>query len=150
NLKTEGSQSFQGELNARLLRNVRKVRELVVRADYSYTVLSNLIQIRGGQYQNSGKRAIHSAEGYATLYLNGDHSLFASYTYLNSTTTDFGVIRTVPNHWAVFGASFNLVKNLLDVNMNLAIFGAYEDVNRIPTSKTDKATGGVDAMGNPI
>ena len=39
NLQTERSQSFQGELNARLLRNVRKVRELELRVDYSYTVL---------------------------------------------------------------------------------------------------------------
>jgi outer membrane receptor protein involved in Fe transport len=133
NLKSETSQSFQGELNARLLRNVRKVRELQVRADYSYTVLANLIQIRGGTYGNSGKRAIHSAEGYAKLYLNGDHFLQASYTYLNSTTTDFGVIRTTPNHWVVLGASFNIVKNLLDINMNLSVFGAYEDPNRVVT-----------------
>ncbi|HEX8954236.1 MAG TPA: TonB-dependent receptor, partial [Polyangia bacterium] len=141
NLKTEGSQSFQGELNARLLRNVRKVRELEVRADYSYTVLSNLIQIRGGTYGNTGKRAIHSAEGYAKLYLNGDHFLQASYTYLNSTTTDAGVVRTTPNHWVVLGASFNLVKNLFDVNLNLSIFGAYEDVNRIPTGSAASAGG---------
>ncbi|HEY2743567.1 MAG TPA: TonB-dependent receptor plug domain-containing protein [Polyangia bacterium] len=134
NLQTESSQSFQGELNARLLRNIRKVRELEVRADYSYTVLSDLIQIRDGAYQNSGKRAIHSVEGYAKLYLNGDHFLQASYTYLNSTTTDGGVVRTTPNHWAVLGASFNIVKNLLDLNMNLQVFGAYEDVNRVPTT----------------
>ena len=86
------------------LRNVRKVRELELRADYSYTVLSNLIQIRGGIYGNTGKRAIHSVEGYAKLYLNGDHFLQASYTYLYSTTTDAGVMRTMPNHWVVVGA----------------------------------------------
>ena len=143
NLKTESSESFQGELNARLLRNVRKVRELLVRADYSYTLLQNLILVRGGSYGNSGKRAVHSAEGYAKLYLNGDHFLQASYTYLNSTTTDFGVIRTTPNHWVVLGASFNLVKGLLDVNVNLAIFGAYEDPNRIPTGIAT-AVGGSD------
>jgi outer membrane receptor protein involved in Fe transport len=141
NLKTEGSQSFQGELNGRLLRNVRKVRELELRADYSYTVLSNLIQIRGGLYGNTGKRLIHSAEGYAKLYLNGDHFLQASYTYLNSTTTDAGVVRTTPNHWVVLGASFNIVKNLLDLNMNLSIFGAYEDANRVPTGLSGPMTG---------
>ncbi len=146
NLKTEGSQSFQGELNARLLRNIRKVRELELRADYSYTVLSNLIQILGGQYGNTGKRAIHSVEGYAKLYLNGDHFLQASYTYLNSTTTDAGVVRTTPNHWVVLGASFNIVKNLLDLNMNLAVFGAYEDPNRVPTGSAASA-GGNDFTG---
>ena len=142
NLKTEASQSFQGELNARLLRNVRKVRELEVRGDYSYTVLSNVILIRGGAYGNSGKRAIHSAEGYAKLYLNGDHFLQASYTYLYATTTDSGVVRTYPNHWVVLGASFNLVKNLLDVNANLSVFGAYEANSRYPSALAGNIGGG--------
>src|SRR5947209_3659810 len=81
------------------------------------------------------------------LYLNGDHFLQASYTYLNSTTTDFGVIRTTPNHWVVLGASFNIVKNLLDINMNLSIFGAYEDVNRIPTGSAGAQVGGTEFTG---
>src|SRR5262249_18036558 len=66
-LKNELSQSFQGEFNARVLRNIRKVRELELRADYSYTVLNNLIRINGGRYNNGGARAIHSAEGFAKL-----------------------------------------------------------------------------------
>jgi iron complex outermembrane receptor protein len=147
NLKTESSQSFQGEVNARLLRNVRKIRELELRADYSYTLLSNVIQIRTGVYSNTGRRAIHSVEGYAKLYLTGDHFLQASYTYLNATTTDAGVLRNMPNHWVVLGASFNLIKNLLDVNMNLQVFGAYEDANRIPSSPSGAATGGTDFTG---
>lgn len=130
NVHTESSQSFQGELNARVLRNVRKIRELELRADYSYTVLSDLIQIRGGLYGNYGKRATHSVEGYAKLYLTGDHFLQASYTFLHSEATDIGVDRSIPNHSFTIGGSFNLVKNLLDVNINLAIYGAYEDPNR--------------------
>jgi outer membrane receptor protein involved in Fe transport len=142
NLKNETSQSFQGELNARVLRNVRKVRELELRADYSYTVLSNVIQIHQNQYGNTGKRAIHSVEGYAKLYLQGDHFLQASYTYLYANTTDLGVIRTEPNHWFVIGGSINLVKGLLDFNFNLAIIGAYEDPNRYPS-------GPAGAVGQP-
>jgi outer membrane receptor protein involved in Fe transport len=130
NLKNENSQSFQGELNARVLRNVRKIRELELRGDYSYTVLANVIQLHAGLYGNTGKRAIHSAEGYAKLYLQGDHFLQASYTYLYSTTTDSGIIRSLPNHWVSLGGSFNLVKNLLDVNVNLWVLGAVEDPNR--------------------
>ena len=135
NLKTEASQSFQGELNARVLRNVRNVRELEVRADYSYTVLSDLIEIRNTQYGNTGKRAIHSVEGMAKLYLVGDHFLQASYTYLHTDALDVGVDRSTPNHWFVVGGSFNIVKNLLDLNFNLSLFGAYEDANRYPSSK---------------
>jgi iron complex outermembrane receptor protein len=133
-LRTESSQSFQGELNARVLRNVRKIRELELRADYSYTVLSNLIEIQGGIYGNLGRRAIHSVEGYAKLYLNGEHFLQASYTYLYAVTTDAGVVRNAPNHSFVIGGSFNIVKSLLDVNANLTILGAYEDPNRYPSS----------------
>jgi outer membrane receptor protein involved in Fe transport len=133
-LQTEASQAFQGELNARVLRNIRKVRELELRADYSYTVISNIIQIQRGAYANFGKRAIHSVEGYAKLYLNGNHFLQASYTYLYAASTDAGIIRNTPNHWVVLGGSFNIVKSLLDLNANLNIFGAYEDVNRYPTT----------------
>ena len=140
-LKPEGSQSFQGELNMRLLRNAKKVRSLEVRADYSYTVLSELIQIRNGSYGNTGARAIHSAEAYAKLYLNGDHTLWASYTYLYSITSDAGIDRASPSHWASFGASFNLVRNLLDVNVNLNIFGAYRDPDRVPTGMAGNIAG---------
>ncbi|HZS38190.1 MAG TPA: TonB-dependent receptor [Polyangia bacterium] len=147
-LKTETSQSFQGEINARLLRNVRKVRELELRADYSYTFLDRVIVIRQGTYANSGKRAIHSVEAYAKLYLAGDHFLQASYTYLNSVTSDSGTSRGVPNHWFTIGGTFNVIKSKpgnfrtaginpsLDFNFNLTVLGAYEDPNRYVSSLT--------------
>jgi iron complex outermembrane receptor protein len=140
NLRNETSQSFQGEVNARLLKNVRKVRELELRADYSYTVLTDFIQIRNSIYLNTGKRGIHSVEGYAKLYLNGDHFLQASYTYLYSITSDSGVLKATPTHWVVLGSSFNLIKNMFDVNTNLSVFGAYEDPNRFPTRSQQMGT----------
>jgi len=133
-LNPENSQSFQGELNARLLRNVRKVRELELRVDYSYTYLSNTILVREGGYTNSGARGIHSVEAFGKLYLNGDHFLTLSYTFLHSVTTDSGVQKNMPSHWVSLGASFNLVKNTLDVNANLLVTGAYSDPNRYPSS----------------
>ena len=134
-LKNETSESFQGELNARLLRNVRKVRELEVRVDYSYTFLDKLIQIRNGSYGNTGQRAIHSVEALAKLYLQGDHYLTASYTFLYSSTTDSGLYRATPNHWVSLGANFNVIKNTLDFNTNLLVMGASEDPNRYPTGR---------------
>ena len=142
-LKNETSQSFQGEVNARLLRNIRKVRELELRVDYSYTFLDRLIIINEGTYQNSGKRAIQSAELYAKLYLQGDHFIQLSYTYLNAVTSDSGVHRGVPNHWVSVGGTFNIIKSKpiggykhlnpsLDFNFNLIVMGAYEDPNRFP------------------
>ncbi len=132
-LKTETSQSFQGEVNARLLRNVRKIRELELRVDYSYTFLDRLIEIRGGSYGNTGKRAIHSVEAYGKLYLNGDHFLQASYTYLYAQTSDAGVDRAQPNQWVSIGGSFNVIKSMLDFNVNLMVTGAYQDPNRYPS-----------------
>jgi outer membrane receptor protein involved in Fe transport len=133
NLKPESSQAFQGELNGRLLRNVRKVRELEVRVDYSYSFLDKFIIIQGGQYVNRGQRAMHSVEAAAKLYLQGDHVLSAAYTYLYAQTTDLGVLRNNPNHWVVLGASFNVVKHnkvTFDLNTTLLVTGAYQDPNR--------------------
>src|SRR5262249_38424640 len=108
NLKTESSQSLQGELNARLLTHLRGVRALDLRLDYSYTVLSNLITVQAGSYTNAGKQAIHSVESYAKLYLSGEHLVTASYTFLFAVSTDKGVLRSRPHHWLSLGAVFKL------------------------------------------
>jgi outer membrane receptor protein involved in Fe transport len=130
-LDVEHSESYQAEVNGRVLKNTRKVRELQLRADYSYTILDNLITLRNSVYTNGGKRGIHTVEALAKLYLNGDHALFASYTYLHVSTTDLGELRTVPNHWFTLGAVFNLLKDVLDVNANLQVLASYEDPNRV-------------------
>jgi outer membrane receptor protein involved in Fe transport len=133
NLRNETSQSFQGEFNARLLRNVRKIRELEIRLDYAYTFLSNVIEFKGSAYANSGTRGIHSVEALGRLYLSGDHYLTGSYTFLYQTISDYGFGKNSPNHWVSLGATFNLVKNLLDVNTNLLVTGAFRDPNRYAT-----------------
>jgi outer membrane receptor protein involved in Fe transport len=134
NLKNEQSQSLQGELNARVLRNVRKVRELELRLDYAYTYLSNFIITKESRYVASGQRGIHSVEALANLYLHGDHFLTASYTFLYAVTSDSGYAKNSPNHWVSLGATFNLVTNLLDLNMNLLVTGAYAKPDRVPTA----------------
>ncbi len=135
NLQVERSESYQGEVNARVLKNVRKIRELQLRADYSYTILDNFITLHNSVYSNAGKRGIHSVEALAKLYLNGDHAITAGYTFLYVTTIDLGVLRSVPNHWFTLGATFNIVKDTLDVNGNLIVLGAFEDPNRFRTAQ---------------
>lgn len=132
-LKTETSQAFQGELNARFLRKLESVPELELRLDYAYTFLDNLILVRAGNFGNTGKRSIHSIELYGKLYLAGDHFIQLSYTYLNARTSDAGLVRATPNHWISLGVSFNLIKQTLDLNANLNVFGAYQDANRYPS-----------------
>jgi len=137
NLKPEKSQSIQGELNARLLRNVRSVRGLTLRADYSYTILNNLIRVVNGTYQNAGDRGIHSAEFLAKLHLQGDHQFYFSYTFLKAYDTVDGNMRNFPNHWFTTGASINLIRNHLALNTNLTIAGAMEDPNRYVRPNAD-------------
>ena len=132
-LRNETSQSFQGEVNGRILRNTKQVRELELRVDYSYTLLKDLIQINNGSYGNTGRRAIHAVEAFARLYLQGDHTFSASYTFLAGQSTDTGHLRGFPNHWFSIGGTFSIVKRVLDINTNLNVFGAYEDPNRYPS-----------------
>jgi outer membrane receptor protein involved in Fe transport len=133
-LQVERSESYQAELNARVLKDVRKVRELQLRVDYAYTYLENFITLRNSEYTNAGKRGIHSVEALAKLYLQGDHAITLGYTFLYATSIDLGVLRNVPNHWFTLGAVFNLIKDVLDVNGNLSVVGTFEDPNRFRSS----------------
>src|SRR5262249_8663715 len=91
NLKNETSNAAQGASNARILRNVRKIRELTMRADYAYTRIDTLIVLNNGVYQNAGKRGINSAEFLGRLYLRGDHTIQLGYTFLQITDDSYGV-----------------------------------------------------------
>ena len=132
NMVPESSQAAQGEINARLLRNVRRVRELALRWDYAYTLLDKVIVVQDGRWANTGKRAIHSGEFLAKLYLRGDHAVSFGYSYNHITTEDRGTLQSLPNHWFTAGAVFSLIKDRLDVNSNLQVIGALEDPNRLP------------------
>jgi outer membrane receptor protein involved in Fe transport len=136
-LAPETSQSVQGEINARLLRNVRSVRGLTLRADYSYTWLHNLIRVLNGTYQNSGDRGIHAGEFLAKLHLAGDHQFYLGYSYLKAYDTVDGNMRNFPNHWFTAGASINIIRNRLALTTNLFIAGAHEDQNRTVRPNAD-------------
>ena len=133
-LQNEASQSFQGEWNARVLRNVHRIRELQLRVDYSYSYLSNIVVVRGNQYLGAGSRAIHSVEAMSKLYFAGDHFLTASYTFLSSSSSDSGATSNIPSHWLSLGATFSLIKSMLDINANLLVTSAYADPNRYPSA----------------
>jgi outer membrane receptor protein involved in Fe transport len=132
NIKSELSQAVQGEINGRVLRNYRKIRELTLRADYSYTTLDNLIIVDGGHYSNAGKRGISSAEFLARVYLKGDHNLQLGYTYLSIADERNGMLLYTPNHWFVINSSFNLLRDRVDLVNTLYVAGAAEDPNRLP------------------
>ncbi len=133
-LVPESSRAAQGEVNARLLRNVRRVRELALRWDYAYTLLDHFLVVQDGRWANTSKRAIHSGEFLGKLYLRGDHALSLGYSYNHITTEDRGTLQSLPNHWFTVGAVFNVIKDHLDVNTNLQVIGALEDPDRLPNN----------------
>jgi outer membrane receptor protein involved in Fe transport len=113
---------------------VHRIRELQLRVDYSYSYLSNIVVVRGNQYLGAGSRAIHSVEAMSKLYFAGDHFLTASYTFLSSSSSDSGATSNIPSHWLSLGATFSLIKSMLDINANLLVTSAYADPNRYPSA----------------
>jgi outer membrane receptor protein involved in Fe transport len=131
NLEVERTNAWQGEINARLFKNQRRIRELNFRLDYSYTQIKNLIQITGGQYRNSDDRGVHSAEFLSKLYVQGGHRFELGYTWLRVATADRGLMRVMPEHWFNLLGVFNVIDNKLVASTNLKVLGAMEDANRL-------------------
>ncbi len=129
-LEVENSKAFQTEVNARIFKGERRVRELSFRADYSYTKLDNLIQVFQGGYRNSGSRGIHSAEFLGKLYLKGGHRVELGYTWLRMLTADQGNLKQFPEHWFNLTGIFALTGKL-QAATNLRVVGASEDANRL-------------------
>lgn len=130
-LKVETSQSAQAEINARLFKGERRIRELSFRVDYSYTRLENLIQIVSSRYENTAERAMHSGEALAKLYIQGGHRLELAYSFLRINTRDKGVHKSFPEHMFHLGSVFNVIDDKLSFFSNLRVVGAMEDPNRL-------------------
>lgn len=130
-LAVETSDAAQFELNGRVFKGSRRIRELSFRVDYSYTRLQNLIQVVSGRYQNTADRGIHSAEALAKLYVQGGHRIELAYTFLRINMADKGVHRSMPEHMFHLTGVFNLIDDKLSMVTDLRVVGAMEDVNRL-------------------
>jgi outer membrane receptor protein involved in Fe transport len=130
-LEVERSSATQVEVNARIFKGERRIRELSFRVDGSYTRLSNLIQVTTGNYSNSGDRGIASAEFLGKLYVQGGHRIELGYTWLRAATEDRGLLKSLPEHWFNLATVFNLIDGKLVGTTNLKIVGASEDPNRL-------------------
>jgi outer membrane receptor protein involved in Fe transport len=146
NLRVETSDATQVEVNARIFKGERRIRELSFRVDGSYTRLNDQIQITSGSYTNSGDRGILSAEFLGKLYVQGGHRLELGYTWLHVNTSDRGYNKALPEHWFNFATVFNLVSDRLSATTNLKVVGASEDPNRLVEYR-DLA---FDEGGNPM
>ena len=148
NLLVETSDAAQAEVNARVWKGQRRIRELSFRIDGSYTRLNNLIQVAAGNYNNSGERGIASGELLAKLYVQGGHRLELGYTYLQIDTTDKGRLRTIPENSFDLATVFQIAKGLTGTT-RLKVTGAAEDANRLVDYRsTTYGPGGV--VMNPV
>ncbi|MGN6104927.1 MAG: TonB-dependent receptor plug domain-containing protein [Kofleriaceae bacterium] len=145
-LKVETSEAAQAEINARIWKGERRIRELSFRIDGSYTRLKNLIQIASGQYENSGDRGIASVEFLGKLYVQGGHRIELGYTYLQVDTSDKGRIRAMPEHWFDLATVFSLIGDKLTATTRLKVAGAAEDPNRLVEYRGTT----FDPMGNAV
>ncbi|NVB82929.1 MAG: TonB-dependent receptor [Kofleriaceae bacterium] len=146
NLLVEKSDATQVEVNARIFKGDRRIRELSFRVDGSYTRINNLIQVTTGSYKNSGDRGISSVEFLGKLYVQGGHRIELAYTWMRAATADRGLLKSLPEHWFNLSTVFNLVTNKLSATTNLRVIGAAEDPNRLVEYRG--AT--YDATGNPM
>lgn len=145
-LTVETSDAAQAEVNARIWKGERRIRELSFRIDGSYTRINNLIQVSSGNYSNSGERGLASVEFLGKLYVQGGHRLELGYTYLRGDTSDKGRLRSLPEHWFNLATVFNLVDKRLSATTNLKVTGAAEDPNRLVEYRGST----FDAAGEPL
>lgn len=150
-LDVESSRSVQGELNGLVLRGHRSIRQLALRADYSYTWVNNLIQVVNGMYRNAAEVGVHEVEFLAELALKQGHRFALSYTFLDIANSDLGKVRTVPNQWLTARVYLNLWNRQLYLSSNLHVRASAEDPNKYPATKSTPANiGNVDSDGNPV
>ncbi len=131
NLKVETSDASQIELNARVYKGDRRIRELSFRIDGSYTRLHDLIVISSGNYDNSGERGIASVEFLGKLYVQGGHRIELGYTWMQVDSSDKGLFRSLPENWFNLATVFSLIPGKLTATTNLKVTGAIEDANRL-------------------
>jgi len=134
-LRLEESQAVQWEINARLFRGKRRLREFDLRMDYSYTELYNYIEINQGTYSNASDRGIHSAEFLGKLHLKGGHWLELGYTWLRVVMAERGMHRALPENWFHLTGVFYL-SNAVMAHTDLRVLGAMEDPNRLVEYRT--------------
>jgi outer membrane receptor protein involved in Fe transport len=130
NLTVETSDATQAEVNARIFKGERAIRELSFRVDGSYTRINNLIQVTSGNYSNSGDRGMASLEFLGKLYLKGGHRLELGYTYLRGDTSDKGRLRSLPENWFSLAGVWALGSKLTGTT-TFKVTGAAEDPNRL-------------------
>ena len=139
-LQVEKSQAWEVAINGKFFEHKGIIRGWYIRANYSYTLLSNLIgRSGGGQFINSGDRRIHSVEFLTRLRFRGSHEISLGYYFVNVEDSELGPIRQIANHILNASLKVNLWKKYLQLNLIATWRGAMEDRNRLVNTGTSSA-----------
>jgi outer membrane receptor protein involved in Fe transport len=130
NLDVERSRAVEAEINSVLVDRGAVVDRWFVRADYSFSVLDDLISQDRGSFANSGTRFIHSVEVLSRLTFAGDHELSAAYYFVVAEDDELGPIRNIPNHILNGHGRLQIVPHLLHFSADVTWLGPREDASR--------------------
>lgn len=143
NLEVEESQAAEAELNAILFEGPGGfVERVYVRADYAYTLMSNLVRNVGGRFVNAGERGIHSVEFLVRNDLRGDHELWVGGHFVRAEDSFIGPIRNFPNWVFMGGGKLQILPRHLELDAVFTWIGPQEDLNRAPDAGSPLAAGG--------
>ena len=136
-LDVERSRAGELELNALVLEDVGFVEKVYLRGDLAYTVVSDLVRNQGGQFVNSGERAIHSIEALARADLSGGHEIWAGGHFVRAEDSVSGPVRNFPNR--VFSGGFTavLLPDALELTTLFTWLGAQEDFSRAADANSE-------------
>jgi len=140
-LDVERSRATEAEVNAVLFAGRGPVQRLYVRADYAYSVLSDLVRNVSGRFTNSGERGIHAVEALARLNLVGAHELWLGGAFNRAEDSEQGPIRNFPNVTFTGGVKVEVLPRALELVTGFTWLGPQEDLNRDPRAGLDVGEG---------
>lgn len=141
NLDVERSRSTEVELNTVVLKGGNFINRLYLRADYSVSLLEDIIVNERGNFRNSGTRLIHSTEALARLELRGGHEIWGAYYFVDVDDSELGKLRQIANHVVNVGGRAYVLPRKWEVSALLTWIGPREDRNRFVDPTRDKLFG---------
>ena len=130
NLDVERSRAVEAEVNTVLFSNAGALKGVYLRADYAYTVMSDLVRNVGGVFANSGERGIHSAEFLTRIDFKGGHEIWLGGHFVRAEDSVLGPVRNFPNWVFMGGGRTRLFGDHLELSVTSTLIGAQEDLNR--------------------
>ena len=129
-LDVERSRAVETEINTVLLEDTNTVDRWFIRADYSFTVLNDLIDNTATGFENAGTRFIHSVEMLSRLTFVNQHELSLAYYFVDAEDDASGPIRSIANHIVNAHGRLQIVPGILHFAADLTLVGPREDANR--------------------